>query len=267
MQDNLRFFLRKQKRNLYKTFGSVTSELTTYLSYPFRPRKSPLTKFFIFGFQRTGSTLLVDLLDSHPHIHCEGELLLGKVFSPITFLECRSRLCEKDVFGFKLLTPHFQYQGIQKPDMFLADLCQAGYKTIKLKRRNILRAALSLYYAIVSGIFHFNDNYEEAPLPKIIIEPKELLDKIQWIEFHSTLQDRLSENLPHLEIIYEDDLQNNLFHQNTVDRIADYLGVPHAPVHTNWAKSPIDSISNIAANADEITEFIRQTEYAEFLDM
>ncbi len=37
--------------------------------------KNKTSKFIIFGQGRSGSTLLKQLLDSHPEITCEGELL------------------------------------------------------------------------------------------------------------------------------------------------------------------------------------------------
>jgi hypothetical protein len=36
-----------------------------------RPRVRPATRFIVFTASRTGSDLLVDLLNSHPEVHCE----------------------------------------------------------------------------------------------------------------------------------------------------------------------------------------------------
>ena len=39
--------------------------------------KAGQIRFVLFGQGRTGSKLLVELLHSHPDIHCDGEVLNG----------------------------------------------------------------------------------------------------------------------------------------------------------------------------------------------
>ena len=148
----------------------------------------------------------------------------------------------------------------------MVDLNNSGYKILKLKRRNIFRSAISLLYAINSRRFHFQNSYLEKDLQKITVDPLELLEKLNWIEYHSGLLDRISNELPHLEIVYEDDLMNATHHEDTVNRISDYLSIPRATTHTKLIKFT-DDISHFISNAAEIKTFVYGTKYAKYLDM
>jgi hypothetical protein len=258
---------RKLIRGVEKRFSGYLSEQALYYTYPFRVKYDPEIRFVIASFQRTGSTLLVSLLDSHPLIHCDQEILLNKMISPWRYLDLRSRLYDFPVYGFKLLTPHFLYQNIQEPGKFLSRLHQNGYKIIKLKRRNILRSATSLYYAIATGTFHHSKRGGRPMLKPIALDPKELLIWIQWIETHSELLDSITSNLPHLEIIYENHLLDNESQQSTVDLISNYLGVSRSPVTTEYRKGMSENIQEYITNASEVIDFIKQTKYSCFLEM
>ena len=265
-RDKYRLIYRRYRRIFEKRFGGYISEVILYSNYLFQRKREPSIKFVIFGYQRTGSTLLVNLLDSHPQIECEGELLLNRMAFPKHYLKYRARLSSNDIFGFKLLTPHFDYQKFDNPDQFMIDLNDSGYKIIKLKRNNIFRTALSLLYAINSGRFHFQQSSVNKEVQKINVDPSDLLEKLQWIEFTSLLTERVSKNIPLMEIVYEDDLLNPAYHQVTVDRISDYLGIPHAVVHTKLVKYT-DDISQLISNVEEINSFIRNTKYAKYLEI
>jgi len=264
-RDKYRLIYRKYRRSFEKRFGGYTTELSLSVRYIITEKQAPQNKFIIFGYQRTGSTLLVDLLNSHPLIECDGELLLNRMFNPDRYLCRRAKLSKADNFGFKLLTPHFDYQNINQPDHFIQGLVGSGYKVIKLKRLNILRTAISLIYAINSGKFHFQRSSLNKAAPKIYIDLSELIEKIQWIEYSISVQEQAIFDIPHLEVIYEDDLVDPSRHQETVKRISNYLGIHNELVQTKWVKYS-DDLSQTITNVDEIKSFIQNTKYSEFLD-
>lgn len=264
-RDDYRLIYRNFRRSFEKRFGGYLSEAFLNINYIFREKREPSIKFIIFSYQRTGSTLLVDLLNSHPRIECVGELLLNRMFFPSRFLKLRAKLSKEDVFGFKMLTPHFDYQGIADPERFTRNLFDSGYKIIKLKRKNVLRTAISLIYAINSGKFHFQQSSIKRGAPKIFIEPQDLIDKIKWIEHNISVQEQVLTDIPYLEVVYEDDLIDASNHKDTINRIADFLGVQHGPIHTKLVKYT-DDLSQIITNADEVKAFIHKTGYSNFLD-
>lgn len=241
-------------------------EIYIYLSYLTRQNKQPVKKFVIFGSPRSGSTLLVSLLNSHPMIFCEGEILLYRVLFPKLYLQCRSKLSNEEIYGFKFLTSHFRHQKIKDPDQFMLDLHQSGYLFISLKRLNILHATISLIYAISRGSYHHNRDEGDLKLPKININPVELLEKLNWMESLAQLQERISNKIPHLEIIYENNLLNSSCHQTTANLIADYLMTPRKSVSSDLVKIGANDISALINNSDELTDTLRTTPFVKYLD-
>ena len=78
---------------------------------------------------RSGSTLLVSLLDSHSQIFCDNEIYHRKVFAPWKYLRLRSRMGGKPVYGFKLLTYHLGLTlGMEKSQFndYLRELHEKG---------------------------------------------------------------------------------------------------------------------------------------------
>ena len=71
---------------------------------------------------------------------------------------------------------------------------------------------------------------------------------------------------PHLEIVFEEDLSTAKQHQQTVDKICDYLGIPYAPIQTDMMKTPRKT-EKLLQNYEEIAAFLKNTRYAHFLEM
>ena len=266
MRVKYQYFKRIARRSFEKRFGGYISEAKLNVTYPFQTKRESTQKFFIYTHQRSGSTLLVNLLDSHPMIDCEGELLLDRMSSPMSYISKRQRISQSEVFGFKLQPHHFTYQNIENPESFLQELAQLKYKTIILKRRNLFRAALSLIYAINSGKFHRDSRYGEIQSSMIFIDPDELLENIHWIEHNIELLDLYADRNPHLELIYEDDLLDDVSHQSTVNRICDYLGIQSENVAANLVRIMPGDFSTYIENAEELKKIIGKTKYGRFLE-
>jgi len=249
-----------------ENYRGYVKEAIYYPTFTFRQKRDPSQKFLIFGFPRSGSTLLVSLLDSHPKVHCEDELLYRKLRFPMYYIQCHARLSRAEVYGFKLLVDHFETQGIEDPATFFTNLYEDGYQVIYLKRRNLLRAALSSLYGYFLGKFHHSQSEGELHREKMRVRPQELEAKIQRFEYLAGQQKKILGALPCLEIAYEDDLLDASCHQVTIDKIADYLRIPSARVDTPLVKVATEDISDFVENSEEVLAFIRGTEYARYLD-
>ncbi|MFO7999189.1 MAG: sulfotransferase, partial [Bacteroidales bacterium] len=119
------------------------------------------TKFFIFCQGRSGSNLLVNLLKSHPEVHCDYELFNQKLLQekplwkrqlinklPIQYLNyCRVRHSEP-IVGFKLLC--YQYRANQKR---LRSLFSGDWKIIHLHRNDVFKQVISGFVARETGIW------------------------------------------------------------------------------------------------------------------
>jgi hypothetical protein len=160
---------------------------------------------------------------------------------------------------------HIGYQGYNDPVQYMTELVNSGYSVIMLTRRNLFHIAISLVYAQMSGKYHYKYSERTQKLPKLSIEPKKVIEKIDWIKRLSELQKEIVKSLPHIEFVYEDHLLPATEHQATVDRIVDYLGIPRAPVTTNLSRTGIDRIIDSIANFKEIDEILRQRYASQYL--
>jgi len=266
LRKTARIKYRNLRRQYEKSIGGYVSEYALYTRSLTGNQIPPEKKFVIYAYQRTGSTLLVDLLNSHPEINCKGELLLNKMHNPKRYLQIQAGMAESPIFGFKLLTPHFDYQKIRDPRAFMAGLYESNYQIILLQRQSTFRTALSLLYAIKSWRFHFQNPQAHIQLEKITINPDELVSKINWIEHSKKIQEDSVMHLPHLKLTYEGDLLDNERHQMAIDNICDYLQIPHAPVNSQFIKLTPDCISQLVTNMDEIVDYFRKSPYRDYLE-
>ncbi len=248
-----------------RAYTGYLREAYTYITYPFSPKRSPSQKFFIFTTGRSGSNLLVSLLNSHPLIQCNSELLLKRVLKPEMYLKCHERLSRKDVYGFKLLSIHLEIQEIRDPKSFINQLCSSGYLIISLMRRNIVRQSISHLYANYRGKFHHSEKQGEQKFVPMWLDPQKLLQELHFLERLNRLGDQLLADQPHLSLFYEDDLSNPASQQDTVDRVANYLGIPSANIGTNLVKTTPEDLSHVIENYAEIVDFLAGTPYASYL--
>lgn len=246
----------------------VVTEGITYLKYVTRMpvRRSPRIKFFVFGSGRSGSTLLVDLLDSHPRIQCEGELLSRRMLLPDHFIRCRAALSRQEAYGFKLLCYHLtmvhKKLGLRT---FVTHLVNSGYKVVYLNRRNAFRRALSNLYARHRDQFHSRQGGHTAPIAPMRVDLDELLGWMEGIENTVELERDVLRGLPHVQLIYEDDLKQPACQQPAIDRITEYLGLPSMPVTTELKKATPRELSRFVANYEEVVAFVDATAYADYL--
>jgi len=225
-------------------------------------------KFVILAGPRTGGHLLIDLLNSHPQIYCEGEILhpnrVNKLFSLPLYIKGRTARIEKNVVhGFKVDINQIKRQKIE-PQPFLSHLHHKNWKIIYLQRRNLLLQAISLHIAIARN--QWSDT-SATPLinSKFTIDSDQLIQNIQKRESCCLEEREVLAQLPHITICYDDELLKAEQHQKTADRIFEYLGVDSVPVQTNLARTSTDNLSDFLENYDEIISVLNKTKYAKFL--
>lgn len=243
----------------------ILEELKAYLQVLKRHRTMPGVKFVIFSHGRSGSTLLVDLLNSHPQIHCDDELLRHRVIFPRLYIRARTLLSEEDVYGFKLLSYQIiEVQSIRCPEKFIPELNRGEYNLIYLKRQNVFHHALSNLYARHTGAFAHRSSEGILARSKMSVDLDALVRWIKGIQRTQEFEDRVLTNVPHVNLCYENDLREENMHQATIDRLAKYLGIPPAPVKTDLVKIIPRSLSDIVENYVELREFIANSEYAQY---
>ncbi len=257
---DLRYRLRYYRPLI--TVRSVARELSAYGRAWRRPGRGASVGFVIFASGRTGSSLLMDLLNSHPDIECEDEILSHRVLSAHRLLAARAALSRRAMFGFKLKLHHLTTQGITDPAAFLGRLHAGGGRIVHLARRDRLRQALSSAVA-QQRLARHQTRAGRRPRPgPFLIDVPWLIGRMRELDAGLQGERAALMGLPHLALWYEDDLLRRESFQTTLDRAFEYLGVPPVPVRTEYLRTGTDRLADLVANLDEIRQALRTTEYA-----
>jgi len=247
-------------------FFGYARELKLHLDSKINTTYHPSKKFVIFSTGRSGSTLLVNMLNTNHQVECAGELLRSKNVAPRKVIDVSKQLCSKEVFGFKLLTYQLldlQYT-ITDKKKFLEQLVEDGYKIIYLERKNSLLQAFSVLYAMQRNVWH-HKNTETIKHTKIKLNPNRLADMIHEFEIFKIKEQSLLDGLPYLYLNYEEDLAQTANLKNTVLRLEDYLKLTLQDPLLNLRKVTPKKLSGFLINDQEISKFIlSQKKYEQF---
>jgi len=106
--------------------------------------RSDFTRFILLSRSRTGSNMLTSLLNSHPHVRAEGEILRrlqGRDSTAILAEVFARQPRHIRAKGFKFFYYHPIDGDTEKTWQMLLDM--TDLRVIHLKRKNILRTILS----------------------------------------------------------------------------------------------------------------------------
>jgi LPS sulfotransferase NodH len=229
-------------------------------------------RFLIYSQPRTGSTWLVDLLNNHPEIECDGELFSAdwkhsrRVWSrrllrscPIPYLQLRAALCKAPAYGFKIL----HYQAYHQKGL-LTKLHRRGWKIIHLSRLHLWNQAVSDQLAIQTKRYHRTPN-DPVQADPVRIEPAAILNKIDSLKRQSHDETRALEGIPHLPIEYERDLVDDTVRGLTLSRIHVMLGVSAIPGSSVFLPTYDRPMHQLVANYEEIVDCVRHSCHADVL--
>jgi LPS sulfotransferase NodH len=229
-------------------------------------------RFLIYSQPRTGSTWLVDLLNNHPEIQCDGELFSSdwkhsrRVWSrrllrsfPIPYLQLRAATCKDPAYGFKVL--HYQTHHQRG---LLGRLHQRGWQIIHLRRAQLWSQAVSDQLAIQTKRYH-RTHHDPVHTDQIRIEPAAILHKIDSLKRQSHDETRTLEGILHLRIEYERDLVDDSVRDLTLSRIHVMLGVSASPGASVFLPTYDRPMHQVVANYQEIVDCVRNSCHADVL--
>lgn len=247
--------------------GAAMQSLYSYTPALVAPWYTPSNRFVILTVGRTGSELLRQLLDSHPDIVCDGEILAGSPSFPrlqTMASGARARLGGAEVYGWKLLVGQLRdVKGIHHPERYITRLSEAGVRVILLERKDHLQQAIS-WHCAHSTEFHHHRGRDATFVPQEI-DPEMLLWATASNEEATEWLRRAVAPVPHLSIAYEDGLLDAADQQSTLDRVCRFLGVGVAPMSCDLVKiSPRRSCDRVS-NWDEVESTFRGSRFACFV--
>jgi hypothetical protein len=234
-----------------------------------RPGEGPRIRFIIYGQGRSGSSVLLDLIGSHPDVYCESEIFNEKVAArllrPWDYLQARAALSPKPAYGCKMkIYQMTDDQGIEDPRGFLQELHSEGWKVVHLVREDLFRKALSLVVAETRGQF-LDRSSGGTGVDSISIDPERLVEAMRERRSADIAEQAALEGIPCVKVTYEGDLLEGTKHQEVSDRVLKYLGLESAPVQTRYVKTSRGSIGKYVANYPEVCAHVRGTEFASYL--
>lgn len=228
-----------------------------------------MTKLIVLAHFRSGSGLLCDLLNLHPEVHCDYEILypflasrMKPAFLPL-FMKSLVDRTDAPVYGCNLKLDQLQ-KVHPDPRGFLEARHHDGWRIVYLRRRNILRAALSNFIAARQQRYSLP---KDAPptVEKTHVECDELLNLVRWYQRIADEEVEALAAVPHLDLSYEEDLLDAARHQDALDRVFAYLGIASAPVAAKSARTGRDDAADAIANYDEVVAALALTPYARWL--
>lgn len=225
----------------------------------------PATRFIIFGSGRCGSTLLVDLLDTHPSIICESEVLLGDPRFPRLHLDYRAFASRRvPTYGAKVLAYQLEENPhVRSPRSFIAGLAASHWRIIHLRRHDLLRLALS---NINARRFAFHQRRGDAAqsYPRTSVDPAQLLEWMRGLSAAAEEERIVMQGVPHLAISYEEDLESDRHHQRTADHVFNWLEIPEAPVTTDLIKMTPTDLHQAVSNLEEVCDVLSGSEFSDY---
>lgn len=229
----------------------------------------PDVRFAILTTGRCGSELLVHALDGREDTRCDGELLGTPRPFPHAYVRGRvvaARLRGFPVYGFKLTAFTLVANPlVGAPEDYVRRLRDEGFRFVVLRRRDLLQHALSHIQARERQFHHRVDTAMPAWQP-LHVDPVDLLAHMAHVELDTAVLDRCAAQVEHLTLEYEADLDVAGGVQLAGDRIADWLGIPRAPVPTTLRKITPRSCAEIVSNWQEVEAVLRTTRFADLLD-
>lgn len=241
----------------------------SYLVNFIKPLPPDQVRLLIFGQGRTGSTLLESLLCSTTYFRANGELLStskGEILYPVQYIGGLSKRRADENFIFHAKT--YQLSRDRKrpidPTVFLSALFGDGWRIIYLRRRNKVRHALSNIVAEQRGKYHKTSDDKEKL--NVLVDCDSFVERVnERFRFENAEKEAL-ENISYHAVVYEDDLEKPDAHQDTIDRILDYVALEHRVVATEYRKVNTRSLSDLILNYDEFTDCLLEQGWQGFLE-
>lgn len=208
---------------------------------------------------RTGSTMLVSLLDSHPQIECRGELFRPDGdyqrhahISRRAYLEQHAYETGLPIRGFKMPLDWI----LNHPGIF-DDFRALGYKMIRLDRKRILDHFLSIRLAITNAAFDAGHEYSK---PALEIDPWQLVKFVGARNVQTTILDRFSADFETLHVDYDE-----LTSESCQRRLLDFLGAAPRALTAGTVRQRRESLRNSITNYDALAAFLRASPLASLL--
>jgi LPS sulfotransferase NodH len=214
-------------------------------------------RFVILFPGRTGSSFLVSCLHSHPSVIVEGERLVRRSARRqqrwLRRLYDTRREPSVVAVGFKT-----KLKDVWSLDAFAALLRERGVRVIALRRRDVVRLAVSTINArrVLERTGRWNQHAGSLALPPLQVAPADLERMIEnCIARQNELERYVADlGLRTLQLDYDDLL---LDRDRWLGQVTAFLDLAPQPLHSDVVKATDDDLRRALANYDEIAAHFR----------
>lgn len=225
-------------------------------------------RFIVLMLGRTGSTLLVEALDSHSRVRAMGEAFkhLPKKSPERQIRRIRGFFTNPsggvDALGFKL-----KHRDIGDEDALHDLLCEFDARVIHLQRRNRVKHVISFFNAV--RLYEATDDWNlYSPGDRggsFRMDPGHFSARLEVIEGESSALSNFVAGLglPTVDIWYEELLTDR---KQTLASAFEFLGVGPEPVDGATIKNTPDDLRHVLENFAELRSMYAGTRYAEMFD-
>lgn len=224
-------------------------------------------RFIVLTRSRTGSNLLISLLNSHPHIKAEGEIfnkLNGDNYKTVLDKAFSKQPYSIKAKGFKI----FYYHPLDdnSGDIWQELKAMDDLYVIHLKRENILRILLSRKIAGIQDIWAIrSEENRSTPRENVSVSftEEELRDGFTRTRDWEEYGDENFRNHSILTVTYEDLVNDR---SSTFRKVTDFLGIQYIKPDTELKKQNTKTIRESIKNYDELKSAFAKTELAPFFE-
>lgn len=242
--------------------------------------------FVVVGTQRSGTSPVRQVLDSHSKILCRGELFgsaYGKTdgyrrfrfangWRQLGHFLWRERQVEgflRDrlqaphavhAVGFKLMRSQVRYVPYRYP-MLLSWIREQRVRLIHVARQNVLRLAASRRAAQMRSVLH---SRSEGGAVRFHLPAGALVQELEEIDRDNQFWETFGAELPYLKVEYEDFVERpGLEAQRMFDFLEVESTVPRGALPGRHQRIPLESM---LANYDEVRRALADTRWEDLLD-
>ena len=208
---------------------------------------------------------LAEWFYAHKGITFQEDILSQPVRFPRMSVYQRVRQCNSAVYGFSVTVEQLrQVQRMANPNQFLQDLIRGGCRVIFLQRRDALRHAIATLRTY-SINFRFDTPESIAKTGRFTVDVSELIACLQYLDNQRVEASAILHEVPHLSLVYEDDLIDPNSYQTTAERLSTFLSIPDIKPVGNPLKLVHQRLEDIVTNYDEVRVGIEKSDYAYLL--
>lgn len=226
--------------------------------------RADFTRFILLSRSRTGSNMLASLLNSHPHVQVDGEVLrrlAGQDHRDILAAVFAKQPRHIQAKGFKFFYYHPLDGNPAEVWQSLVNIPEL--RVIYLKRRNILRTLVSRKIAGDQGVWleKTNDSRDKTAKNSVLFTVEELKSGFEKTRNWENIAEETFSRHAYLSIYYEDIVAEI---QDSSQRISQFLSVPFLPPQIALRRQNPEALRMLISNYDQMKTAFMDTEWQSF---